>query len=272
MDSRKGYYALIQYCPDPSRLESVNVGALLFCPGAGFLKARFARGHDRVKRLFGPQEWSFLDAQIQAIDERLLADGGLFRTVGDLQAFIDRRMHDLRMTPLRPMKVFDAEKDLEDLFRKLVGERAEHEPTTRARTLFDRELTRSELRHLMQTQVEVQVPSIKRTVRVPYGYRNNRFNMIAPMGFTSVDVDKAFMNVSPRAIEAEALYKTRDPERGQLQLIVVGHFGAGAEAHMGMVRDILTAHKARFFPLSEVTPLLEDIRRHAPKESGKESG
>ena len=38
MKPSKGYYSLIQYCPDLGRLEAANVGVLLFCPERGFLK------------------------------------------------------------------------------------------------------------------------------------------------------------------------------------------------------------------------------------------
>ena len=35
-----GYYSVIQYCPDRSRLEAANVGVLLFVPAGGYLRAR----------------------------------------------------------------------------------------------------------------------------------------------------------------------------------------------------------------------------------------
>jgi len=43
MSLTKGYYSIIQYCPDPSRLEAVNIGVALFCPELRFLRARFGR-------------------------------------------------------------------------------------------------------------------------------------------------------------------------------------------------------------------------------------
>ena len=30
MNQHKGYYSLIQFCPDPSRLEGINIGVLVF--------------------------------------------------------------------------------------------------------------------------------------------------------------------------------------------------------------------------------------------------
>ena len=38
MKPSRGYYCIIQYCPDLGRLEAANIGVLLFCPDRGFLK------------------------------------------------------------------------------------------------------------------------------------------------------------------------------------------------------------------------------------------
>jgi len=32
MTAHKGYYSVVQYCRDRSRLEAANTGVLLFCP------------------------------------------------------------------------------------------------------------------------------------------------------------------------------------------------------------------------------------------------
>lgn len=53
MTFHKGHYSLIQYCPDPARRESVNVGVLLFCPEAEFLSALVSSDKCRVARQLG---------------------------------------------------------------------------------------------------------------------------------------------------------------------------------------------------------------------------
>jgi hypothetical protein len=45
MQPIKGYCLLILYCPDLSRLEAANVGVILFCPEAHFI--REASGQSR---------------------------------------------------------------------------------------------------------------------------------------------------------------------------------------------------------------------------------
>ena len=50
MTAQKGYYSLIQFYPNPSRLEAVNVGVVLFSPDAQFIAARMGRSNDRPAR------------------------------------------------------------------------------------------------------------------------------------------------------------------------------------------------------------------------------
>ena len=53
MNPQPGYYSLIQYCPDHSRLEAANVGVLLFCPPLDFLDIRLSEDSERLQRFFG---------------------------------------------------------------------------------------------------------------------------------------------------------------------------------------------------------------------------
>jgi hypothetical protein len=51
----KGYYSVMQYCPDPSRAQAANVGVVLLTeqPGIG---VRTSQTFARVKRFFKPDE------------------------------------------------------------------------------------------------------------------------------------------------------------------------------------------------------------------------
>jgi hypothetical protein len=265
MDTQKGYYALIQYCPDPSRLEAANLGVLLFCPEVGFLKARFAQGHERVRRFFGPQDWSFVDAQVQAIGERLQVDASLFRTVEDLQNFVDRRANEIRITTPRPIKVEHPEDDLERLFLRLIGERERRVPATRAQTLFGRRLKSAALDEAVRRNIDIEIPSIKHTIRAPFAYQNGAFNLLEPVGFTAADDDAAFEKASKFAITSEELRKFVHEQYGRLQLVVVGHFTDDATDFIPMVRTILEARNVNFFTLDRIDPLLDDIRRNKAK-------
>jgi len=124
MGATRGYYSLIQYCPDLSKAESVNVGVLLFCPEAKFIDARTSSENSRVRKFFGPGTFDpvRLQAAKKAIEARLRVCRDDFRTVEDLNHFIDTRANELLITPPRPMKVLNPEAALDALFKELACE------------------------------------------------------------------------------------------------------------------------------------------------------
>lgn len=133
----KGYFSLIQYCPDLGRLEAANVGVLLFCPERSFLKALTTRTNARIRRFFGAegQDWERINSFKQGIIERIEREGRDVATLDDLQRFIAQRANLIQLTPPRPMKVLDPEADLQALFDEYLGEDRESEKLVRR--IFD---------------------------------------------------------------------------------------------------------------------------------------
>jgi hypothetical protein len=119
MSPTRGYYSLIQFCPDPARLEAANVGVVLFCPDLGFIKAKTARGNDRLRRFFRAESFDRrrVDAAKRAIVDRLNVEAERFKTPDDLRGFIDTRANDIVLTAPRPMRVSEEpEAELARLF------------------------------------------------------------------------------------------------------------------------------------------------------------
>src|SRR5260370_40966248 len=102
MNSTKGYYSIIQYCPDTSRLEAVNIGVALFCPEVRVLRARFGHRKTRVQQLFGKQDWEFVALQQSAIEARLARGQEAFETVEDFGASVSRMANAVILTSPRP--------------------------------------------------------------------------------------------------------------------------------------------------------------------------
>ena len=121
----KGYYSIIQYCPDLSRLESANVGAVLFCPELNFLKAHVTESNDRIRRFFHSiqHDWDRINAIKLAISERFQKDVKSFTDIKDLEHFIATRANNMQLTAPRTMLVEDPDRDLQTLFDQLVGGR-----------------------------------------------------------------------------------------------------------------------------------------------------
>lgn len=260
MTVNKAYYAAVQLSPDPSRLETVNVGAVLFCPEKRFLRVRFASDFRRARKLFGDVDEALLKMQRDALCDRL-GEVAEFRSRDDLQEFIDRRSGLLRFSIVRPLQVDNPEKDLEELFQRLVGpEQSRKKRGPRARTIFASVLRKEHLFEKLHRPLKVELPLIGTVFHADFGYRNGRFNVIEPVDFSSED--EWFKAASARAVEGQALRAAEHPDLGPMNLVVVGRFARKTEKHSEAVRRILHRHEVPLYEMNDIQALLKDIRSH----------
>ncbi len=126
----RGYYSLVQYCPDPSRLEGVNVGIVLFCPAVPNLSARFAERRTAVEHLFGEQDWHFFEVERTALESRLTRYTEEFPDRERFESFVRTRAGALRLTRLRSVKLAEPSEEIDPLFNLLVESRDTPRQTT----------------------------------------------------------------------------------------------------------------------------------------------
>ena len=125
MKPPKGYYSIVQYCPELSRFEAASIGVLLFCPDSGFLRVMTSGNNSRIIKFFGSEghDWKRINTIKKGLQDRLYKEHKGIRTVDDLQQFIATRANSLQITAPLPMKVLDPEQDLQELFCQIVEER-----------------------------------------------------------------------------------------------------------------------------------------------------
>jgi hypothetical protein len=224
MSAMKGYYSVIQYCPDRSRMEAANIGVLLLCPDLGFVKARTVVGNDRVAKFFGRESFdrTRIKAAKRSIERRVEVDRGSFRTPEDLVRFMDTRGNDILLTPPRPVKVEDPETDLDALFQELVGGRSRHRREEPEIPALDQAFRRPALQARVVFNPLVVVPVVGRALKVPYAFRNGVLNLVKPQRFVSED-KRATGTAMQLAIEGDLLY-THSEAGEQRKLIVVSAF------------------------------------------------
>jgi hypothetical protein len=225
MSATKGYYSVIQYCPDRSRMEAANIGVLLICPEQGFVKARTAEGNDRIRRFFRgqPIDLARVNAAKRAIERRVEVDRDSFRTPEDLVRFMHTRGNDILLTPPRPMKVSDPDADIASLFAELVGGRARRKKEQAEIPALDEVFRRPTLQDRVLFNPSVVVPVVGRTLKVPYAFRNGILNLVKPQRFAAEDKRAVTGTAMRLAIEGDLLFK--HPERNeQRKLIVVSTF------------------------------------------------
>src|SRR5687767_13456111 len=126
MKPHKGWFSIVQFCPDPNRLESANIGVLLFCPEVDFLDVRIASDNRRIIKFFGSKDFDFalVNSFKKGLEERLRKERQNIVNHEQLVDFIDQRANQIRISPPRSIRVTEPEKQLNDLFSELVGESA----------------------------------------------------------------------------------------------------------------------------------------------------
>lgn len=120
-----GYYSVVQYCPDASRMETANVGVILLVPSLNYVGGVDDPTNSRPRKFFGEQitDWTFFDTAKKAIFTRIVQDKNYFRTLSDLERFVNTRGNEFILTHPRACRVDKAPfLVLSELFDALVRE------------------------------------------------------------------------------------------------------------------------------------------------------
>jgi hypothetical protein len=263
MTPRKGYYCLIQYCPDLGRLEAANVGLLLFCPEPHFIKALTSQNNRRIIRFFGSagHDWIRINAFKKGLEDRIAIEGPEIGTVDQLEGFIAQRANLLQITPPRPMKVTDPEKDLEELANEFLGDAYRRSSTRTLRQMLGDKLTSAGLEAKIRRDIKVTVPVFRKEIEFPFGFENGRLNLINAVRFETTDPDQSMRTACKYAIEGHSLYENPDPQLGKLKLIVVGKFRGQDRDSPAMVRRVFKDYNVELFRTSDLPQLIDEIRR-----------
>lgn len=267
--SQKGYYSLVQYCPDDSRLESVNMGLAVFLPDVPRVLIRWAtNAKARIHKVFGPRDWVLVEQQKQAIDTRLRNDQD-FSTRDSIDRFAETRASAVRLTTARPVKfTHPAEQEFDALFKRLVED---GHKVLRARAITKNlrsVLERRGVAGLVDRHVKVTVPKLNKALNVPYGYRNGRYNLIKPEQFALSTDEQVLQKASMIAIEGQYLFEQPDPELHELRLVLVANFGPTHEHRQSAVMDMMERHNVKMYMFDDLGLLIEDIRSSALKQGG----
>src|SRR5262249_18753289 len=255
-----GYYSLIQYCPDPSRLEAANVGVVLFCPAWKYLRAQTTKGNDRIRRFFGSadNDSEQINAMKLSIQRRLEGERDKFREPADLERFAAPRPTAMRLTPPRAVLVEDPDAELRRLFARLIGGRP-HREAAQVRNVLEDAFGSKEIAPFIRKKVIITLPVLQQPLQVPYGFQNGRFNLIQPAQFRGRSPGGILERAGKSAMEGELLYHHPDEHLGSLKLIVVGDFAPDQKEVAHAVRDVLRRNETDLYRLDELDQLLDLI-------------
>jgi hypothetical protein len=268
---QSAYYSVIQFCPDRSRAEAVNIGVLLLSPGHNFVDAKIARDHRRVARFFGRGSFDRTRLLLlkRAIETRIREKNDWSRGLEDLEHFIGTRANDVQLTPPRPMKTADPAADIASLFEELVGgaPQARLAVAKQEEPMFpelDAALRRPGIGNKVQFDIKVVIPVIEKTLDVPYAFTNGVVNLVKPQRFVGSG-DRITREASELAIDGDLL-RRHSVGRPQ-QLVVIPSFDVRGSASKTdaehRVRSLLSEYDVRLVHETEITALVAEIAEHA---------
>ncbi len=261
-----GYYSLIQYCPDPGKLEAANVGVALFDPASRQFDFKTV-GVRRVHTFFGRGQIGsdqFADL-MSSFAVRLKRAGKSFATADEVGTFADALAGEIVMSPPRPVAIDLFDSRLTDLATKLIGWHKRPIADSDGRSVRSRltsEFKKPAYQKLVQQNVRVTLPSFDQNLVMPYGYQNGRYNFIKPVNFATPGNDGLLEKTGVISLKAEELYATNGPH-GLMQLVVVADFKPSQESVKQHVRRTLEKAHAKFYTAESLPQLLAEIREHA---------
>lgn len=256
-----GKYALIQFCPEPDRMEFINVGLILSIPdAAGYLRVEFVEEPKRVERLFGHISDRYYRSVSEVIKYRV--EEGFNREFPfDFDEFVDRRANDVRVTRLMSIRIdSDPDWEFEQLFEKLVGTRRTRPTAPRARTELKNLLKSYKIEGMLDRPKEIRLKSSDISIKAPYAYQNGHYNLIDTIRITEDD-SYSLREAGKKAIEGDLL--RRENEFFGARLVIVADFSLQSPGFFEALHEHMNSCGVKLIETSEIEHLVEDIRAHA---------
>ena len=271
MNAKRGYFSLVQFCPNPSRAEAVNLGVMLFCPEADFIAARMAVGNRAAAKLVGREgvDSAALNAAKRAIEHRLRVDRASFQTLDDFQQFVDTRANVLKLTSPRPLKVVEPEAELNGLFEELVGGRARRARKSLVFPQLDDLFSRLKQQGRARLDQTVTIPIFETPLHIPYIYPNGDLNLVKPQRFSNQE-SHAVKVAGHLAMKGDLLLRHGEDREGKKHLVIVTSFEPSGDGQVvrSRVNDILQEYKVKTIAEDHIAEFIAQIEQEAHSFTG----
>jgi hypothetical protein len=261
MTQTRGFFSVIQFCPDLDRGEYANVGIVLAVPQNGLLEVRMSEDNEGPKQRFGAD--AFDDTRLAiakaGLAGRVREEGPTWSSPEDLLRFARKEGNNLTLSAPKVIMVENATAEVDELYARLV-----HVDPIRRKRLAAPDLTKvfeSRLTGVpLITDYKVEIPELG-TWKVPYAYQNGALNLIRPEAFSA---NAAEDKGNDLAVKGHIIRRHSDPTGKQQRLIVVGGFDPAApESLKRRIEFILEECDTRLVREERLDEFVEEIRREA---------
>jgi hypothetical protein len=255
----RGYYSLVQYCPDFGRLEGVNLGVVLYCPETKYFGVRTVTSIHRIHRVFGKRSLSAerFERLRRSFEIRAERAAKGFSSVEDLKAFIGEQANGILVTEPRPVAVETPGVQLAELFGMLVEAVQKAKRIVGVKEKLATEFAKPEFENLVEHDVSIHLPAIRSSLVLPYGFQNGKYHVIQPVQFQRETAAEVVARTGRYRFESELIAEA------EKQLVVVAEFPKGDNETPQLVERLLREKDAEFYEASRIEDLLQVIRTTA---------
>lgn len=262
MKPRKGYFSIVQYCPDLARRESVNIGVVLLVPEDEFLDSLMVSDNSRVRQVFGihGDELKRLRIFKKSFSSRIQSESSRITSLESLEKFIHTRGNQIQLTDPAFVKVRDCRETLTQLFDKLVGSDSRGPKREAFKDSLGARFEDAGISDRVRRDVPVEVPILNREIKIPFGFQNGSFHLLQPVSFDSGKEESNFMMACKHSTEGRIFQEHPDRNLGQLKYNVIGRFPSRDDRSVSIVRQVLEESKVRLLLEEELSTLVDEIR------------
>lgn len=260
----KGYYCLIQFCPDVARAEAVNVGALVFRSEPAGLAVRVVQEPETVARRLVPKVPAHVvNDAVQSIDYRLRHEN--INSVEELERFVRTRGNQIQLTMPRFLRVEDLNADIDRIFVELVASvpSASREPrriaavAERLRSSFER--LRAEKPDRVDIGRRFEIPGVALSIPTNYSYRNGRLNLVRILDLPKTEVTA---RREALALHSEGeLVRDRLEQGAKLHVVAAPRTERELESEAVVGRILQDLDGAEFVPSSAVDEFTQRVEQ-----------
>lgn len=266
---KQGYYSIIQYCPDFTRLEVCNLGVLLFCPELRFLDVKMSsRYQSRINTIFGlKQNTDAIRFYVDRFATFVRNEWKDVKGVDELKQNITRLANNFIVTQPRSIGVIEpARKELDILFNEIFG--GEKQKNVSRKQAIDEQLLKSIQKQLgseWQNKIAINLPRIpvpgfeQRTIKPVFGFKNGIFNLVLA---ERIDTGNLLSKIGSNLIIGCKISETENERWGQQRLnLFFESDDAKVFRHIEENRTLFEEKKIKVY--TAIEPLIIEVSKSA---------
>lgn len=114
-----GYYSVVQYCPNVSRMEVINVGVVLLVPELNFFEVMMSKGNKKIRSFFEGCPSNCCLNKMKETFKGNIKNRGII-DLESLNHYIGTRMNSIIMTSVKTVRVDFPHTVVTELFQSTV--------------------------------------------------------------------------------------------------------------------------------------------------------